>query len=45
LLNSGVSAVGKVKKLLNSGVSAMKKEKRVVEQWRFSNGKVCLFLK
>jgi hypothetical protein len=45
LLNSGVSAVGKVKKLLNSGVSAMKKEQRVVEQWCFSNGKACLFLK
>jgi hypothetical protein len=45
LLNGGVSAVEKVKKLLNSGVSAMKKEKRVVEQWCFSNGKACLFLK
>ena len=45
LLNSGVLAVGKVKKLLNSGVSTMKKEQRVVEQWCLSNGKDFLFLK
>jgi hypothetical protein len=45
LLNSGVSAMEKVKKLLNSGVSAMKKEQKVVEQWCFSNGEACLFLK
>jgi hypothetical protein len=45
LLN-GVSAVGESgERLLNSGVSAMKKEQRVVEQWCFSNGKACLFLK
>jgi hypothetical protein len=38
MLNSGVSAMGKCRKLLNSGVSAMGKMWKIVEQWCFSNG-------